>query len=213
MRRLVLVIVLSTAFLSPATAKQDISKSVRPVQVMFEGKPFNICTAWATHINGLLRWVTAAHCTNLKNEDGSSAQLYVDNKKVDVERRSTDVDIAVLVNGPKADGLDFSHFTPKVRTKIYTIGYPFGSTEQYVSDGTIAVVSDQYGFEVWALPIGGGNSGGPVLDSSNDRVVGIVQQQGCEQEGPSFCPVGRGATAEQIAEYLNAKIVPTVSFR
>lgn len=159
------------------------------------GESHHFCTAWATKLGGMTKWVTAAHCVTrtLETIEDEHIDFVVGNKKLIFERLDTDADIA-LFSGPSADGLSVSFMDVEVGTPVKAFLFFF------VPDGLFVqgwVSGSKESKRLYQFATGPGASGGPVLNESN-VVVGMSQFAAC----PGVCPIAGGSSVKEIRKFL-----------
>ena len=152
------------------------------------------CTTWATRVDALHAWVTAAHCV-----PSDQMEYAIDGRRLTVFLRNGDLDLAALRGGPTASPLQIAFGAAPILQPIVTMGFPFGHRDPHVTSG-IASGQDGEGWALFGLAVGSGMSGAPVLDARSFLVVGMIQRSECEP--PSWCPFSSGVTAETLRRFL-----------
>ncbi len=153
-----------------------------------EMKVKNHCTAWSYRSNEKLHWITAGHC--VLNEDGSyddedyqvqGSPVYVEDYDYlnDIASLTPDLDNGVPGHQIAKDepAVDNDPRTPSLIVR----GHPLGYDALFTTFGYMSVLAwhdpqDKDGviYNVYQVPIAGGNSGSPVYDREG-KVVGLLQ--------------------------------------
>lgn len=153
------------------------------------------CTTWATKLDGITRWVSAAHCL-ATDEDGVlnlDANYFIDGKEALLVKANFPLDLAVFT-GPASTGLQVAQPVLQYGTRVHAFNYMLGSDGLYVE----GIYSGTWkGQAVFSLPTAPGASGGPVLDEGG-MVVGVLLIVPCQ--GP--CALAAGPTLKQLRAFL-----------
>lgn len=201
MKRIVLafVVAASLSFAATIHASSINFDAVRPFQLeatdLETKKTFllTVCSTWATVIDGKVVWLTAAHCVASDDPDehnGVVEEMWVDGQRAYPTVVDFVHDIAVLRGGPSVrNPLVISFKASKILDALVIAGFPHGSKSMHVLAGTFAA-KDDGGVDVYAVPVMGGMSGGPVFDVASGTVVGLVAQSECATR--AWCSVSRG---------------------
>lgn len=172
----VLAAILLTISAVVSAAPPKILSSISGLQyVTRDGSMRNYCTA--SKINekqGL--WLTAAHC--VEEEDAAFIQGW----PVGVVESAPELDLAVL-NVPRAGGkaLELADKAVEFGDGVETAGYSLGFPQAYYFTGKVAhplfvFPDDSQGqkFTIFDMPVIGGQSGSPVVNSKG-KLVSVVQ--------------------------------------
>lgn len=208
---------LGTAFIplqsaSPESAKEsvvivDATVEVAPNPFLFlftrlakPEKRISHCRGSGFVVNGHL--ITAAHVVKADPGDTvisiSVTSFHGQSTEVAVVRTDKDSDLAELapVKGASLTlpTLTLTNSTPAVGDKVVEIGHP-GMIHFVISRGEIVGFDQDQNYNIAALDTFGGNSGGPVLNSSG-RVVGLTHTM---LRGSRFTGIG---TLNQLRDFL-----------
>lgn len=169
----------------------------------------NHCTIWAYHSPThpqVTHWITAAHCI-LDDESGhvEDRDYQIMGVMVYPESWRRDDDIASLVGeGASAPGLELAKSQPAVEEFVKGAGHPYGLPFLVTVRGTVAAIDahfmgdpDGVFYNIYELPVAPGNSGGPVLDSSN-HVIGLTQIG-----FSGYSPMSGGLALSKIQAFLS----------
>jgi hypothetical protein len=163
---------------SPSSGKKPPTylAAIRPLvwQDADDDKPIPHCTTFC--INGSYHvWVTAAHCFDEKNRE----HVTIDKRPAKILKMDIDKDMAILYAQVPSGDLQISPFEPSWGDEIKAIGYVSGEEFPMVFYGRVSnpkATPVQFGKPVIVMDmsIGGGASGGPVLNSM-DQVIGMSE--------------------------------------
>lgn len=176
-----LIALLATLFMLVASPSPSSSNkppaylsSIKPLvwQGEEDDKPLPHCTTFC--IDGSRHfWVTASHCLN----DHTVLVATVDKHKIKIIKLDIDKDMAILnIEIPSTD-LQLSPYSPTWGDELKAVGYVSGESFPLIFFGRVSnpkAVPLQFGKEVIIqdMTVGGGASGGPVLNS-RDQVVSM----------------------------------------
>ena len=172
---------------------------IRPLQVIYtEQNSTGLCTAWATKVNDVTRWITASHCVAL-NENGSldmGVTYLIGGQPSTPVKVDFDRDLAMFI-GPKS-----SH-PFKVAFGEAELGQHVWSFSYFWMDGVytegVASIPTGIGQTVFNLTGGPGSSGAPILTPDN-LIIGVVQSGPCGSGDP--CPIIASAPVKSIRAFL-----------
>ena len=176
-------------------ATPDPLRSIRVLQwKQPDGALHPACTTWATRVEALQAWVTAAHCVPL-----GPTEYAIDGRRATVFQWNGDLDLAALRGGPATSPLQIAYGPATALQPIMTIGFPFGHRDPHMTAG-ISSGQDGEGWALFGVAVGNGMSGAPVLDARSYLVVGMIQRAECEP--PGWCPFSNGVTAQTLRRFL-----------
>jgi len=161
-----------------------------------DGSVHTFCTIWAVNVEGMIRWITAAHCIE-RGADGKvddTIKYVIGNKRANLIKLDVDKDLAMFL-GPGAKGLQIALGEASVGQKVFSFGYFWAQSGVYI-EGVASIPNE--GDAVFNLTAGPGASGSPVLTEGN-IVVGVMQFTACKS---MVCPIVAGATVKELREFL-----------
>lgn len=189
MFRTILAVLLALVLAAAVSAQT--SKTLKSIAVLEDQHPdgtrHETCTAWAAQKDGVVRWVTAAHCI-VKTPSGMPAmniRYYIGGKEATLLAVNFTYDLAMFMGGPDAPGLKVALGEASFGQDVYTFGYFF--ERGVLTRGTTSVPAKS-GEAVFGLGAGPGASGAPIM-TKGDIVVGVVRRGPCGSPCPALAAV------------------------
>ena len=115
--------------------------------------------------------LTAAHCVTA--EQNGKVDINVNNKKGDILQLLEPLDIALVIFKPYENikQIALAPNSPPAGTEIALLGYPFGDLKVHAQFGHISVNHSYDSTTLWLnVDAFFGNSGGPIINQSNELV-------------------------------------------
>ncbi len=193
-RILAVVLALTMLVCGPAAGVAvPLIESVRPIQMVKDGKLVNVCTA-SSISQERRHWITVAHCV-------PEEPIYIMGELAKWLHWDEAEDLAVLQTASESlPALKLAEVGVTFEAIVKTAGYPSGQLSPLLMVGTVSNPQANLNagtdrrFMVYQLPGMEGDSGSPVVNAKGE-LVSVVQVKG---PAPGLSPIMAGATFESL---------------